>query len=300
MSVAALLCREGIPFAREVSLARISSIRCGGTASLWIQPRCIGELVRTLHLLTEGGITFRTVGAMTNTLAPDGALPYPLLSTARVCECEDLGDAVRLGCGARLTTVAHRFMKEGRDVLSTLSTVPGTVGGAVRGNAGAFGHATEEYVREACVFDPSKRALVTLGPDELSFSYRDSILKHTESILVSVTVHAKACSAALMAAKEAEHKARRHATQPREPSLGSIFLRTEDGVPAARLIDACGLKGMRIGDACVSPMHAGFIVNLGAAAATDVRALIDYVKDCVYERYRVSLTPEICLLPKEI
>ncbi len=295
----AIRCAE-IPYKENFPLATVCSMHCGGTAALWLLPRSKEELIRLLVLCAEHGVPYRTLGALTNTLPPDGRIEYPLISTVHVTEIDDLGERVTVGCGARLTAVATRFMKQGRDVFAQLSTVPGTVGGAVRGNAGAFGHAMTEYVTEVEVFDPITCRVRRLTAEEMTFSYRESRLKHTDEVLLSAT--SRACIRdpmdMLVACRRLRDK--RAAEQPHEPSLGSVFLKTDDGRSAGALIDACGLKGVRIGDACVSAVHAGFIVNLSAATSSDVRALIYYVKHKVFERYGVRLDCEIYILPKEV
>lgn len=295
-----VLRREGIPYKTNVPLCAVCSMRCGGTAALWLLPRSREELLHLLMLCAECAVPYRTVGALTNTLPPDGRIEYALISTVHVTDTDDLEDRVTVGCGARVSAVARHFMKQGRDVLAGLSTVPGTVGGAVRGNAGAFGHDMAEYVMEAELFEPTACRVRRLTAEQLAFSYRSSRLKHADEVLLSVTLRAREREQDGMLAECRSQQKKRAAQQPHEPSLGSIFLKTRDGRSAGELIDACGLKGMRIGDACVSPVHAGFIVNLSAATSADVRALIYYVKHRVYEQYGVCLECEITLLPKEV
>lgn len=288
-----------IPYQTDVPLSSICAMRCGGTAPLVAYPPNAATLAALLHAWDGDGTPYRVIGAMTNTLPPDGRLSYPLVSTCSMTHLTDHGSSVTAEAGVRLTMLAHRFMRMGRDVAAYLVTIPGTVGGAVRGNAGAFGHDMAEYVLTCEVYDPDTRATVLYSAADMAFSYRDSRLKHTRQILLSATLQARERDEAAMQEREAADRQWRREHQPTEPSLGSVFLRLPDGHSAAERIDAAGLKGLTFGGAAVSRRHAGFIINTGGASARDVRALIYYIQHRLAEQYGVHPSCEICILPKE-
>ncbi len=289
-----------VVYKTDVPLSRMCSMHLGGIAPLVAYPSDVPSCIQLLRVWRAMGISYRIVGAMTNTLPPDGNLAYPLLCTTHMRGIREDGDAVTVEAGVHLGVLAHRFMARGLDVCAQLATIPGTVGGAVRGNAGAFGCAMEAYVIACEVYDPSTDAVCRYAAEEMAFGYRDSRLKHAPQIVLSATLRVCVQNVDDMRRREAEVLCLRRKTQPTDPSLGSIFLRLPDGRATAALIDAAGLKGMCVGGAMVSPRHAGFIVNTGDARAADVMALIRLIRRRLYELYGVRPACEICLLPSDI
>jgi UDP-N-acetylmuramate dehydrogenase len=184
--------------------------------------------------------------------------------------------------------------KAGRTGLEFGAGVPGTVGGSVVGNAGAFGREVKDGLISADVIDPQGR-LHALSADACRFSYRDSILKSEKRgwVVRSATFETGEGEPATIRARIKDVQKHRRETQPIEKrSLGSTF-KNPPGDAAGRLIDACGLKGRRIGGAQISEKHANFIVNLGGASADDVLALMAEMRNRVFERFGIELEPEI-------
>ena len=171
--------------------------------------------------------------------------------------------------------------------------IPGTVGGMVRQNAGAFGYEISDRFKCATCYHPYTQSISNYSKDDMQFSYRDSILRNNSAILLNATFELIEKKRNDILAEIAEYKERRVTTQPLEyPSLGSIFKRY-NGISAGYYIDRAGLKGHCIGGACVSSKHAGFIVNKGGATAEDYLKLIEYVKDKVYSVFGIELEEEI-------
>ena len=288
----------GIPYAEHVSLRTCCSMRVGGQARYMAYPTDAPSLTRLILALRERACPYAVIGAMTNTLPPDGELMYPLICTRRMTDTERIGDTVRAACGASLSGLAIRYMREGRDACAALATVPGTVGGAVRGNAGAYGRQTSEYVISCEVLDVRRGAVVTYPASQMAFSYRHSRLKGTEDVLLSVLLRAPRRAADVMLEEHRQLRERRLREQPREPSLGSVFLRLPDGRSVGEVLDRLGCKGVSFGDAVVSHRHAGFIINRRAATASDVRSLIYYLQQRVKAAEGLVPVTEISVLPR--
>ena len=294
-----LLREEHIPFRKHVPLAPLCSMRVGGAADILLCPECPEDVCRWVSVLLKHGIPFYPVGAMTNLLPPDGDVHRVLLSTRALKSVKVFDDVAVLGAGCVVGAVAAGFALKNRDVLSGLSTVPGTVGGAVRGNAGAFGAECADTFLYADVLRTDNGHVERVDKDGMNFGYRTSSVKSPGYIVLSAAFCAPPADGKSLRHRMSETRALRLRSQPiTYPSLGSIFLRSDDGVPAAARIDACGLKGMRIGGAAVSVRHAGFIVNVCGASSSDVCHLIHYIQHRVKSTCGVLLRPEIEFLPR--
>jgi UDP-N-acetylmuramate dehydrogenase len=233
------------------------------------------------------------IGAATNTLFAADELPGLTIkmSTARISID---GDTVSVSAGTLMPKLAAATAKAGRAGLEFAAGVPGTVGGSVFGNAGAFGGEVKDRLQHAEVVDPQGTRQVVTAAD-CAFAYRDSVFKRSRDrwVITSATFATSREPPATVRARLLEVQKHRRETQPIEQrSLGSTF-KNPSGDSAGRLIDACGLKGLRIGAAQVSPKHANFIVNLGGASADDVLALMAEMRDRVQERFGIELEPEI-------
>jgi UDP-N-acetylmuramate dehydrogenase len=265
----------------------------GGSARYFIELANDASLPELVGRLTREHVPYLVIGAATNTLFAGDELPGLTikLSTARISTD---GDAVSVSAGTLMPKLAAEMARGGRAGLEFAAGVPGTVGGSVFGNAGAFGGEVKDRLLHAEVVDPEgKRRTVTAA--ECAFAYRDSIFKRSRDrwVITSATFKTSSEPPATVRARLLEVQRHRRATQPIEQrSLGSTF-KNPPGDSAGRLIDACGLKGLRIGAAEISPKHANFIVNLGGASADDVLALVAEMRDRVQERFGIELEPEI-------
>jgi UDP-N-acetylmuramate dehydrogenase len=265
----------------------------GGSARYFIEPADDGALPELVGRLNREQVPYLVIGAATNTLFASDELPGLTikLSTARISID---GDAVSVSAGTLMPKLAADTARAGRAGLEFAAGVPGTVGGSVFGNAGAFGGEVKDRLMHVEVVDPQgKRQHMTAA--ECAFAYRDSVFKRSRDrwVITSATFVTTSEPPATVRARLLQVQKHRRATQPIEQrSLGSTF-KNPPGDSAGRLIDACGLKGLRIGGAQVSPKHANFIVNLGGASADDVLALMAEMRDRVQERFGIELEPEI-------
>lgn len=273
------------------------SFRIGGIAALLARLRDIPSLcflLRTAHALSVPVIL---LGMGSNVLLPDEDFAGVLITTRDMRNIEINGTKVTADCGVPLNTLILRAAAADLGGYELLYGIPATVGGAVYMNAGAHGVAVGDRVEKVEVYNPAEDHFFTLSKEELSFSYRKSLF-HKEKgwILTRATFAFCRESEDVLRARISEVVQLRARSQPLSlPSAGSAFLRPCESVEVWRLIDACGLRGYRIGGAAVSEKHAGFIVNCGGATAKDVRELMAYIRRSVLCRHGVTLTPEICI-----
>jgi len=265
----------------------------GGSARYFIELADDTALPELIGRLNRDHVPYLVIGAATNTLFATDELPGVTIKLSTTGISVD-GDAVSVSAGTLMPKLAAEMARAGRAGLEFAAGVPGTVGGSVFGNAGAFGGEVKDRLRRAEVVDPQgKRQVMTAA--ECAFAYRDSVFKRSLGrwVITSATFSTTSEPPATVRARLLEVQKHRRATQPIEQrSLGSTF-KNPPGDSAGRLIDACGLKGLQIGGAQVSPKHANFIVNLGGASADDVLALMAEMRDRVKERFGIELEPEI-------
>jgi UDP-N-acetylmuramate dehydrogenase len=196
--------------------------------------------------------------------------------------------------GTRLMDLVRATVSQGLQGIESMAGIPGTVGGALRMNAGAFGQEIETVTESVSGFKRNGKPFQLLR-EHIQFGYRTAP-ELTDMVITSATLRMRIASAKALKVRMEDILARRAVRQPLEyPSCGSVFKRPP-GDYAGRLIDAAGLKGTRIGDAMVSPKHAGFIVNLGTATAADIHQLMCTVQSIVAERFGIQLEPEVKLV----
>ena len=284
--------KQDVKYKLNYPFPRLSTVEIGGECSVVAFPDSIAKLISALKFIVENNIRHKVVGGMSNVLPCDGCYDGVLISTRRMRGFEARDGVLSISAGENLGRAALSISNDGYGGLSGFVGIPGTVGGAIVGNAGAFGIEISDAIIDACVYD-SERGLHTLSSDELDFSYRHSRIKEERDITV-LYARFKLLKESRDSVKS-EIKAllvKRRSSQPSEPSLGCVFKRTELG-SAARLIDLAGLKGMRIGNAAISEKHAGFIVNLGGATAKDYKTLAAIAAERVYEGFGVRPEFEI-------
>ena len=283
-----------VPGVREYEpLAPHSWYRIGGRARYFLEVSDDAELPQLVAQLNTEGWPYLVIGAATNTLFAADELPG-LTIKLDTKELSMNGDTVTVSAGYLMPRLAAETAKAGRAGLEFAAGVPGTVGGSVFGNAGAFGGEVKDRLVSAEVIDEQGR-LRSIPTAACAFGYRESLFKRERQqwVIRSATFRTTAEPKAAVRARLLEVQKHRRATQPIEQrSLGSTF-KNPPGDSAGRLIDAAGLKGLRIGGAQVSPKHANFIVNLGGATADDVLALVAEMRKRVLERFGIELEPEI-------
>ena len=206
-----------------------------------------------------------------------------------------IGEQIHAQAGALLSTVAHRALDASLAGMEQVSGIPGTLGGALTMNAGAYGGEMKDITQEVTVLTADGK-IVTLKAQDLQFGYRTSIIQKENMIVLSAVLKLQSGDRDKIQETMNELRGRRQEKQPLDmPSAGSTFKRPE-GYFAGALIDEAGLRGYRVGGAQVSEKHCGFVVNKGGATAADVRKLIDDVKQIVYDDSGVILEPEVRML----
>ncbi len=289
-------------------LARYTALRIGGPAQLLVVAETVEALRQAVTLAWQHEVPCRVLGAGSNLLVSDaGVRGLVVLNRAKAMSFPGLegagrkgGMAVKAESGASLSTVTRRCVMRGLAGLEWAANIPGTVGGAVVGNAGAWGGDVASTLVQAAVLAPGG-TVVEWPVERFEYGYRTSALKRrlSDSTPAPVVLEAEFAltlgDRAALEARVAEITARRKASQPPGASCGSVF-KNPPGDYAGRLIEATGLKGQRRGAAEISPVHGNFIVNLGGASAADVRALIDLARNAVLAESGVELELEIQLI----
>lgn len=276
-------------------MSRHTSFRIGGPARRMAFPRNGEQLVLLAHFAEESGTRVLMMGNGTNLLVSDRELNRLVIDTSAEMNGMELAPDGRIhaDAGVSLARLADFARKNALTGLEFAHGIPGTLGGAVCMNAGAYGGEMKQVVEAVTLLKPEE-GVCRLSGEEMRFGYRRSVLTETpEWVVLSADIRLKTGDAGEIQARMAELMKRRKASQPLEfPSAGSIFKRPE-GYYAGTLIDACGLKGLTVGGAQVSEKHAGFVINRGGATFRDVTELIRKIQTCVYEKRGVRLEPEV-------
>lgn len=275
-------------------LAKYSSFRTGGKAANIIFPESTEEFVTALRENPGAAV----LGNLSNTLVLDGGIDGTVIITTKLNSVSVNGNTVTAAAGASLTSVAVAARDASLAGCEFLYGIPGTVGGGVFMNAGAYGGEIADIIENAVVFTPDGK-VTTLSKDDLDLGYRTSKLQSTRYILLSAAFSLQSGNKEVISSAIDDLMNRRMTTQPLDkPSCGSTFKRPA-GNFAGKLISDCGLKGMSVGGAQVSEKHAGFIVNSGGATSRDILDLVQLVKKTVFEKTGVLLEEEIRIIGRE-
>ena len=276
------------------SMANHTSFRIGGPAEVMILPKNVEELAEILKKTKEIGTNPPILGAGTNVLAPDDGIPGLVVCLKDSLNGIELLDDTRIRVAAGVTMARAAVFAAGKNLsgLEFAHGIPGTVGGGVYMNAGAYGGEIKDVCESVDVMDMNG-VVTTLSGEEMRFAYRHSRLEDEGGIVVSAVFRLTPKPEAEIRALMQDLMNRRKTSQPLDlPSAGSAFKRPVGGYAAA-LIDQAGLKGYQVGGAAISQKHAGFAVNLGGATAADVKALLKQVSDIVFEQSGIRLEPEV-------
>lgn len=279
---------------RDFPLAKLTSFRIGGPAALAAFPKSEEELSQLLMLCAEQGAAPVILGAGTNVLAPDAGLNKLVIVLKDALEgMEQVSDTcIRVMAGVTMSRAAVFAAGLNLGGLEFAHGIPGTIGGGVYMNAGAYGGEIKDVCTRVRIMEPDGTAR-WITNEEAAFSYRHSAIEDNPWIVVAAEFELTPRPESEVWAKMKELIGKRRASQPLDlPSAGSAFKRPVGGYAAA-LIDQTGLKGFQIGGAAVSEKHAGFVVNLGGATAADVQELLQAVSDRVFDRTGIRLEPEV-------
>ena len=276
------------------SMAKHTSFRIGGGAEVMVFPKNRDELSRTLKVSSLLDFKPAILGAGTNVLAPDEGINGIVICLKDCLDGMERLDEkrIRVMAGVTMTRAAVFAANLGLSGLEFAHGIPGTVGGGVYMNAGAYGGEICQVCTAVEVMDLAGN-IRTLTTEEMAFSYRHSVLEETGGIVISADFQLSPKPAEQIKAYMRDLMAKRSASQPLDlPSAGSAFKRPVGGYAAA-LIDQAGLKGYTVGGAAISTKHAGFAVNLGGATSADVRELLAQVSEIVYDKSGIRLEPEV-------
>jgi UDP-N-acetylmuramate dehydrogenase len=265
-----------------------ATIGCGGLADVGFYPRDYSELLRLVDYCRKHAVPYAVVGNLSNVLPPDGRYNGVVISTLFLKNISD-GDSVYVEAGVKSGALLDFCEKHGRTGAEFLAGIPCTVGGAVFMNACALGKSVSEIV-ENVIFYREGRICIAAAED-CEFSYKKSTFMKDGSVVLGASLALGYATVEEVQANRAAALEKRGG-QPKGKSMGCIF-KNPNGDFAGRLIDGAGLKGLRIGDAVISPAHANFFVNEGNAKSADIRALINLAKNAVFAQYGVELEEEI-------
>lgn len=280
---------------KDVPMKRYTSMKVGGPVSYLIYPASEGDLLNTIRVLKNEHIKHRFVGNATNIIVNDRGLGEAVIRITRIRSSQHKkvkdGALVDVSGGASLKGFIKDNAKKGLAGLEKLYWIPGTVGGGIKMNAGSFGASISDVLEGVCIVDHNGKTTF-LTKKDISFNYRTSPIKPSECI-VNATFYLKNRDKKEIAGDmEYVYKERRKRHPMEYPSSGSIF-KSINGESAWQFVEKAGLKGFRIGDACVSEKHTNFIINAGHATAKDIKTLIDTIKKEVFEKIGVLLSEEV-------
>ena len=294
-----------INMTENASMAEECSFRAGGRAGAFIKIRDTEELKDVLHFMTEEKIPHIILGNGSNTLFSDGDHDIAVIKLDdesgffNYMKFDEEDHDIREYGASMLLSVASKMAAEDEySGMEGLSGIPGSVGGAVFMNAGAYGYEIKDIIYSAHAVSPDGAEERDFTPEEMGLGYRTSVFMKNGYIITSAKFRLHKDKEEDIRARMADFTERRVTKQPlRYPSAGSTFKRPE-GYFAGKLIQDCELKGFTVGGAQVSELHAGFVINKGGATATDILELIKRVQDIVYDRFGVKLEPEVRIIDK--
>ncbi len=286
-----------LAFQREYLLSQACTFRIGGCAAFAVWPYTVDELAVLTAVCRTSEIPFILVGNGSNILFDDLGYDGVVIFTTNMTEIVRKGTNITVSCGVSLTRLSSYAAKEGLGGLAFAYGIPGTVGGAVYMNAGAYGGEIRDVVKRVTWYDPEADEFGEYQDTENGFSYRESVYQHENKLILSSEFHLYEARSEDLRAEMNDYMKRRRDKQPLEyPSAGSAFKRYP-GYFTAQLIDEAGLKGYTVGGAQIAEKHAGFIINRGGATSVDVLDLIQVVRNTIREKNGIDIEPEIRYIP---
>ncbi len=270
-----------------------TTFKIGGKADFFARVTTICELQETINIAKKYNLPITVIGNGSNILVRDNGIRGIVIQIG-IENYNISSDIVTVGAGVKLSALAQKLLKEGITGFEFASGIPGTIGGAVKMNAGAYGKEMCNIVENTKYLDTTNNEIKELNNNEQEFEYRNSIFsKHKEYIILETVLKLQKGKQEEIKEKMQEYMDKRKQTQPIQyPNAGSTFKRG-NGYITAKLIDESGLKGYSFGGAQVSSLHAGFIINKGNATAEDVLQLIKHIQNTVYEKFNINIDLEI-------
>lgn len=305
-----------IEFQKNVPLAQLTTFKIGGPAEYFYESSTLDELKEAISLAQQMKKPIFILGGGSNLLVSDSGFKGVVIKLKSLSEIEvkNTGDGFVLSvdAGTPLSKLVSKAIEIGGEGLEWAAGIPGTVGGAICGNSGAYGESMSQCVLKVKALDPKNFEIKEFSPEECQFDYRDSVFKKNGFIILSAEIFLKKGDKNLVQQKVIEYSKERAVKTPSQPSAGCVFknipfskvsdeqlakippAKIKGGkIPVGYLIEECGLKGYQIGGAQISSQHANFFVNLGNATAKDVYELIKLAKQKVLEKFGIKLEEEI-------
>lgn len=288
-------CNAAVPTGlvqEQEPMSRHTTFAAGGAARYYVTPGTMEELAQVIALCREQELAWMLLGKGSNLLVSDAGYDGVMISTAKLSECRPDGDELYAEAGCSLAKLAGAAQRSGYTGLEFAAGIPGTLGGAVVMNAGAYGGEMKDVLTEVQVLTPEGE-LVWIPAEQMDLGYRHSCVAERGYAVLAAKMHLTAGDPAQIRAVMEDLAARRREKQPLEyPSAGSTFKRPE-GYFAGKLIQDAGLRGFQVGGAQVSEKHCGFVINRDHATATDIWELCRQVQEKVREQFGVELQLEV-------
>ncbi len=283
----------------EESMKNHTSFKLGGNASILLEPSNMETLEKVLMIVREMGIDYYIIGNGSNLLVKDGGYKGVIIKIAKKMSAVKVeGDIVYAEAGVLLSNLSNIIVDNSLTGFEFASGIPGTLGGAIYMNAGAYGYEMKNVVLEAKLIDANGHIIV-LNNEELKLEYRNSIIQSKELIVVEVTLKLEKGDLSQIKETIKDLTFKRTSKQPLAlPSAGSTFKRPS-GNYAGKLIDESGLRGFKHGGAMVSDLHCGFVVNVDNATSKEVLELIDTVSKIVNDKHGIILEPEVRIIGED-
>lgn len=290
--------QEKIPFLEREEMSRHTSFKIGGPADIMVMPADIESLQHVLLLCRQNQIPYLILGRGSNVLVRDKGIEGVVIKVSSLQTIRVEGTKIIAGCGANLSAIANAAKTAGLSGLEFASGIPGSLGGAVYMNGGAYGGEMSQVV-VACRYMLPDGSVQSIDAKEMQLSYRHSCFMENGGIVLEATMQLTPDRVEIIAAKMDDFNHRRREKQPLTMPSGGSFFKRPVGHFAGGLIEECGLKGFRVGDAAVSKKHAGFLVNEGHATCEEVLQLMEAVQKKVYEEKGVRLEPEVRIIGRK-
>lgn len=279
----------------DFPLSRMTSFKTGGNAPLVFSPADVDELAQAVDICRRNEVNFYVLGRATNVLVSDSGIDGVVIRVGKdMSKIRVEGETIYAEAGATMVALSNTAAENGLSGLEFCCGIPGTLGGGIVMNAGAYGGEIKDITASVTVLDGCRR--LEFSGASCEFSYRSSRFQEENSIITGAVLRLEKGDAKEIRARMADFNARRVSNTPAgQPSAGSVFKRPKNDY-AARLIEEAGLKGLKIGGAEVSKIHSGFIVNTGGATSADIYKLLLQIREIVYNKFGIILETEIKLI----
>ncbi|MGL5635040.1 MAG: UDP-N-acetylmuramate dehydrogenase [Sarcina sp.] len=282
----------------DAPMSEHTCFKVGGTVDILVTPETTNQVIKVIEVCRKNNIPFMVMGNGSNILVKDGGIDGIVIKLEKMDSIEVNGNEIKADGGAMLSAVSKAAQVNELTGAEFACGIPGSIGGAVFMNAGAYDGEMSYIIKEAEVIN-QEGDIITLSKDELELGYRTSAVMKNGYIVLSATVALKKGVKTSIDGRVEDLTKKREEKQPLEyASAGSTFKRPE-GYFAGKLIQDSGLKGFAIGNACVSEKHSGFVINKGGATASDILAVIKHVQDTVKSKFGVDLHTEVRIIGKD-